>query len=1099
MRNIEQKISPLISNMFPSFYQEDGQNFITFIEAYYEWLEQNFQLIDLVDNTGFSVGQTIRQDSVTGQIVAFVDKSLLIKVDGLETFKCFNVCSEFIPVSTVDIEGNTFSTYITKGGSTKRLGPIFFSRNLPNIRDIDKTIDLFVVQFKEKYLKDIEFDIESNKQLLVKNSLDLYRAKGTERAIDLFFRLIYGVNAETYYPGDDLFRLSDAVWYKPQYIEINNNSVDRAITLVGKQITGVTSGATAFVERYVKRHVRNSISHVLYVSSIKGTFIAEELLKDSTGIFPDSPRIIGSLYNTRIITKSENFKVGDDVLLSSVTGTGAIGRVSSVEPGDGRVDFSLINSGYGYTVNTGEYNNLASRTKTSDKFLTLANVQVGQYVSNVVIKTAGSGYSNSDSIRFKGQHNDARGKIITNNAGAVKKVVMDEGGSGFFPVIVNGADLTTKIDINSDTGLGAFITPVFSYPEKYFQMLESVTQYVYTLTYDGPLDSRFTLGCDIYCRTGSYPGKLIGINSIDNTVDIFLYYKNHRIPGPPDSNIYLAADPTAIIVVTSSEEKIVTGEVIFIANTGTIKLDIPTGNYKDFAIGSFVYQVDDNNNVVGGGNITANKDLKLDGGVIDIANIDGIFFNDKDLYVKDSESYAKFKEISFEIAISNTQGTFFDSYLPGLYSNVSSVVADIQYSTTGSDASFAIGSLDNIETVRLNTDLLTNTRILNNYINDTSYGFSKSGSAGLDDYLFKAFKFENFNIGSINTITEINPGVGYTRDPVTFSYQPYIVGYQHKDYIMNIIDGTSSFVVGEVVCQIIPKDYLRLGVASTSAFEQNEKLVISNTSASTIGTLVSIPSANTLIVGNMANKVKSPTKVRRYIASSDTNILGSNTYTANTIAKGIIKGFAGDEIYVKRIQFENEFVTNSLLAGTQSGATANLVNILQDDAALPIGLNGSVLADAIIADGTVTGIQVIDSGFGYRTDQQLTYTSSDGLRSGTATAIDNGVGVGSGYYKTSKGFVSNISKLHDGDYYQEYSYDIISRIPIDKYSDMFKKVMHTAGTRFFGSVLVDTLANNYISLADSEIIVSNTSPFVIQDRFVFNVKDRNKLYVEIRD
>jgi hypothetical protein len=44
--------------------------------------------------------------------------------------------------------------------------------------------------------------------------------------------------------------------------------------------------------------------------------------------------------------------------------------------------------------------------------------------------------------------------------------------------------------------------------------------------------------------------------------------------------------------------------------------------------------------------------------------------------------------------------------------------------------------------------------------------------------------------------------------------------------------------------------------------------------------------------------------------------------------------------------------------------------------------------------------------------------------------------------------------IHDGDYYQEYSYEILSKISVDRYADMFKKVMHTAGTKFFGSALI---------------------------------------------
>lgn len=40
-----QSISNLIENQFPKFYKEDGPNFIAFVEAYYEWMEQTGNVI----------------------------------------------------------------------------------------------------------------------------------------------------------------------------------------------------------------------------------------------------------------------------------------------------------------------------------------------------------------------------------------------------------------------------------------------------------------------------------------------------------------------------------------------------------------------------------------------------------------------------------------------------------------------------------------------------------------------------------------------------------------------------------------------------------------------------------------------------------------------------------------------------------------------------------------------------------------------------------------------------------------------------------------------------------------------------------------------
>ena len=190
-------ISVLTEELFPDFYGQEGPRFIAFVKAYFQYMEQTNQTLDL-------------------------------------------------------------------------------SRHLMAFRDIDTTPDAFLTFFKDKYLEDIQFTTASNKRLFVKNSLDFYRSKGTPRSVDLFFRLVYGVNAEVYYPGQDVFRLSDATWVKPVYLEITHTPSNAG--LVGKTITGLSSGATAFVDRLVRRQVAGKFIDILYISLISGNFQTNELL-----------------------------------------------------------------------------------------------------------------------------------------------------------------------------------------------------------------------------------------------------------------------------------------------------------------------------------------------------------------------------------------------------------------------------------------------------------------------------------------------------------------------------------------------------------------------------------------------------------------------------------------------------------------------------------------------------------------------------------------------------------------------------------------------------------------------------------------------------
>jgi hypothetical protein len=35
-------ITPLIENQFPAFYKEEGENFLQFVNAYYEWMDSEY-------------------------------------------------------------------------------------------------------------------------------------------------------------------------------------------------------------------------------------------------------------------------------------------------------------------------------------------------------------------------------------------------------------------------------------------------------------------------------------------------------------------------------------------------------------------------------------------------------------------------------------------------------------------------------------------------------------------------------------------------------------------------------------------------------------------------------------------------------------------------------------------------------------------------------------------------------------------------------------------------------------------------------------------------------------------------------------------------
>lgn len=294
----EKYISPLIAQQFPAFYREQGSNFVTFIQAYYEWMEQ----------TGQAINET---------------------------------------------------------------------RNLQENLDIDKTANSFISHFKSQYLSLLPESILADKRLVLKHILDLYRAKGTPRAYKLLFKLLFNEEIELYIPNEHIFKSSDGVWDVPAYIEVtSSNYLD---DLVGKIIYNSSGTATALVENYVTVHHERREVHILFLKSVEGLFhygdkiLCDDLYIDSFNSKIDSYEyellssaektnyslaitidsnilVIGSLTAVSIENGGYGFSIGDII---DVSGSGFEGKlkVSSVRDENGKVVFTLLDGGSGFSMN----------------------------------------------------------------------------------------------------------------------------------------------------------------------------------------------------------------------------------------------------------------------------------------------------------------------------------------------------------------------------------------------------------------------------------------------------------------------------------------------------------------------------------------------------------------------------------------------------------------------------------------------------------------------------------------------------------------------------------------------------------------------------
>lgn len=271
--------------------------------------------------------------------------------------------------------------------------PLYYSRQYYDIKDIDQTLDEFVVHFKNKYFSDIQLDTSVDIRRIVKHALDIYRSKGTERQLKLLFKMVYNDDINIYLPSKDLFKTSDGEWYKNTYLELSLNDLNS--TLIKKKIIGSVSKATAYVDSVVRKLIKNTLTDVCYISSLNGNFITKELIypEDYSIDLPHCPYIIGSLNNIDISVSGtgKDYSVGSIVNLYSNSGIGAKGLVTSLTNQFGIINFTLEDGGYGFTNNATIH---ISENILSVNNITIKNNESFQYFYPYDLVTQKLGYIN---------------------------------------------------------------------------------------------------------------------------------------------------------------------------------------------------------------------------------------------------------------------------------------------------------------------------------------------------------------------------------------------------------------------------------------------------------------------------------------------------------------------------------------------------------------------------------------------------------------------------------------------------------------------------------------------------------------------------------
>ena len=187
--------------------------------------------------------------------------------------------------------------------------------------------------------------------------------------------------------------------------------------------------------------------------------------------------------------------------------------------------------------------------------------------------------------------------------------------------------------------------------------------------------------------------------------------------------------------------------------------------------------------------------------------------------------------------------------------------------------------------------------------------------------------------------------------------------------------------------------------------------------------------------------------------------------TANTISGTIIS---------KSGSLQNVIVTDG-----GSGHQQN--DVLTITSASGTGGRGRVTRTA---NGVISTVAVTNAGSNFvRTDPLILNNTTRVASNATGAGLLSAPISYTGRYSDVKGFISWSNKLQDNRYFQEYSYVLRSSQVLNTYKEIVKSVVHPAGMRIFGDVLINVDINNTTKALKNEFVI-HLSDIISTDIFI---------------
>jgi hypothetical protein len=459
----------------------------------------------------------------------------------------------------------------------------------------------------------------------------------------------------------------------------------------------------------------------------------------------------------------------------------------------------------------------------------------------------------------------------------------------------------------------------------------------------------------------------------------------------------------------------------------------------------------------------------------------------------------------------------------GYLSNSSIFVYNGTGDTSGSGANFDIDQLTNQQLITYNTDVICNYSDLQ--LDATTYGFPGDITANLTATIGSALSFRTDTFGTMSTLTNVTTGNNYNNTTINFVRSTLISnnlpGTLSYTTSSNTITGTSTIFDSIFEANDVIQIQANLSLTSTEEIQ-----VIKEVTNSTQIILYGPPENNstgsakyraapTILPSNFATYDTIMVREDETINGENENIRGLPA-SGNDIATSVTivnsgKSYLNGESVDLYLQGG---LSNVVISSGGSGYQNNELVIFSggdtaDSANAVVGTDGS---------GAITSVVYSDRGSGYQTTPTISIRTSNGINAllsvnitefNTASLVSgrvlkSGIGVGRGFWTTTRSHLSSDKFIQDSYFYQDFSYQIKVQKILAKYKDIIKDTFHSAGSELFGefeliqdvSSTIELLHSSNTSIksfdftSDSNILLSDNGTVTVDSYTFFATADR---------